>query len=86
MFKDTIGEFDLFGQEVKLTYKGKESFSTLPGSIISILILITIVGFASYRMYVLVNRLNPAVSQQSFLKDLNLAEAFNPFTLRNEQQ
>jgi hypothetical protein len=53
----------MFGETVKLTYKGKESFSTTMGSVLSMIILFMLASFAGYKLFILVTRNNPAVSQ-----------------------
>ena len=70
--------FDIFGEQIRLTYKGKDTFTTLPGTFLSLLILATILAFTIYRGFILINRINPDVSQQSFLRDLNFEEPFRP--------
>jgi hypothetical protein len=66
----------MFGETVKLTYKGKESFTTTMGSVLSMIILFMLASFAGYKLFILVTRNNPAVSQQSFLKDLDIAPPY----------
>jgi hypothetical protein len=62
-FRDALGEFDLYGQEVKLTYKGKESYSTMPGLLVSLFIILVLLSFAGFKLYILSNRINPNISQ-----------------------
>ena len=69
---EALHGFDIFGESVKLTYKGKENFTTMPGSILSVIILITLLAFSTYRIFILVYRINPDVSQQNFLRDLDV--------------
>jgi len=69
----------MFGETVKLTYKGKESFTTTIGSVLSMIILLMLASFTGYKLYILVTRNNPAVSQQSFLKDLDSEPPFKPY-------
>ena len=54
---------DIFGEKINLTYKGRGTFTTLPGALVSVLILITILAFTVYRFYVMVNRLYPTIIQ-----------------------
>ena len=61
--KDGISSFDMFGESVKLTYKGKETFTTTYGSILSMLILLMLASFSAYKLFILVTRNNPNVSQ-----------------------
>ena len=54
--------FDMFGVKVGLTYKGQHSYSTTPGIITSLLLLILISIFAFYQFYQMVFRMNPTIS------------------------
>jgi hypothetical protein len=69
----------MFGETVKLTYKGKESFPTTIGSVLSIIILFMLLSFAGYKLFILVTRHDPTVSQQTFLKDLDSAPPYIPY-------
>ena len=42
-------------------------------------ILFMLASFAGYKLFILVTRNNPAVSQQSFLKDLDAEPPFLPY-------
>ncbi len=58
-----LHSLDIFGEKINLTYKGRDTYTTLPGSLASLFILLTILAFLIYRFYILVNRLNPNLSQ-----------------------
>ena len=75
----------MFGETVKLTYKGKEAFTTTFGSLLSMLILFMIFSFGGFKLFILITRNNPDVSQQSFLRLLDLEPAYTPYnsTLEN---
>ena len=60
--KETLSSFDMFGESVKLTYKGKETFTTTMGSLLSVVILLMLLSFAGYRFFILITRNNPNVS------------------------
>ena len=62
--KETLSNFDMFGENVKLTYKGKETFTTSFGSLLSLIILIMLLSFSGYKLFILISRNNPDVSQQ----------------------
>lgn len=53
----------MFGESVKLTYKGKETFNTTLGSLLSIVILIMLMSFGGYKLFILITKNNPDVSQ-----------------------
>jgi hypothetical protein len=75
---------DLYGQSVSLTYKGDDSFKSPLGTAISIVVLVLLMSFGIYKFIILIYRINPDVSQQSFLRDLDKEPVFRPYqeTLR----
>jgi hypothetical protein len=54
-----------------LTYNGDSSFKTSPGAVISLIVLLAMVAFSSYKFSVFVNRQDPDVSRQTFLRNLD---------------
>jgi len=52
----------MFGVNVTLSYKGKQSYSTIPGIVASLILLAIIGSFATYEFYQLILGLNPTVS------------------------
>jgi hypothetical protein len=64
-------ELDIYGEQIGLTYKGDSSFKTSPGAIISLIVLLAMVAFSSYKFSVFVNRQDPDVSRQTFLRNLD---------------
>ena len=71
-------EIDLYGEKISLTYKGEQTYKTLPGAIISVLVLLTMLAFSTYRCLVFVTRDGPELSKQSFTRDLDHEEALLP--------
>jgi hypothetical protein len=69
----------MFGVNVTLSYKGKQSYSTIPGIIASMIVLLIIGSFASYEFYQLILGLNPSVSQLVLMRDLALEGSYEPF-------
>ena len=69
--KSKFKELDLYGEQVALTYKGEGSFKTVPGAVTTLLVLITMLAFTTYRMIVFVTKADPEVSKQSFMRDLD---------------
>ena len=49
-----FSNFDMFGVNVTLSYKGKQSYSTVPGIVASLIVLAIIGSFASYEFYQLI--------------------------------
>lgn len=71
-------ELDLYGEQISLTYKGENQYKTLPGAMASFLVLMTLLAFATYRMIILVTRDNPNVSNQSYMRNLDLEPPLIP--------
>ena len=44
--RSKIKDQDLFGQQIPLNYDGEDTFKTLPGGIISILLLVFVLSYA----------------------------------------
>lgn len=64
-------ELDIYGQGIALTFKGQSKYKTIPGAIFSLLVLMTMAAFVASKLIILFNRLNPSVSKQSYIKDLD---------------
>jgi len=77
--KETLASADMFGEEVKLTYKGKETFNTTIGSLLSLAIIFMLMSFGGYKLFILISRDNPDVSQQTFLRDLDSEPPLIPY-------
>jgi hypothetical protein len=63
---------------VALTYKGESSFKTVLGAFTTLLVLITMLAFTTYRCLVFVTKDDPEVSTQNFMRDLDTADLFYP--------
>ncbi len=74
-----MSSVDIYGESIKLTYKGQDTFKTPLGTFFSILILLLMTSYTIYRFIILVNRIDPNVSYQSFLRDLNSAGEYQPY-------
>ena len=68
----------MYGEQISLTYKGESQFKTLPGAIASLVVMLTLLAFATYRMIILVTRDDPSVSKQSFMRDLDAEDPLLP--------
>jgi hypothetical protein len=64
-------ELDIYGEQIGLTYKGESSFKTTPGALTSVLVLMCMLAFFIYKFGVFVNKQDPEVSRQSFLRNLD---------------
>ena len=74
-----FSNFDMFGVNVTLSYKGKQSYSTVPGIVASLIVLAIIGSFASYEFYQLILGTNPSVSQLVLMRDLEIEGSYEPF-------
>ncbi len=61
--KSKFKELDMYGESVALTYKGESSFKTVPGAVTTLIVLITMLAFATYRIIIFVNKDEPDVSK-----------------------
>ena len=48
---DSIKNYDLFGDPVKITYKGKGSHKTLLGGFVTIVICSSLLGYVGWRFF-----------------------------------
>ena len=71
-------EIDLYGEQVSLTYKGDQRYKTMPGAIVSVIVLLTIIAFSIYRCIVFVTKQDPNLSKQSFTRDLDIEGPLYP--------
>ena len=60
----SLHSMDMFGEQINLTYKGRDTFTTLPGSIISLAIILIVLGITVFKFIDLIYRQNPQISQQ----------------------
>ena len=58
-FFDMMREQDVFGEKVQLTFKGKKTYKTTVGAIVSIMIKIVLVFFITYEFYSIITRKHP---------------------------
>ena len=68
----------MFGEEIKLTYKGRDTFTTLPGSLVSLIIVIIVTAITAFKFIDLIYRQNPSINQQIQMRDLDLEAAYRP--------
>jgi hypothetical protein len=70
----------MFGVNVTLTYKGKPSYSTVPGIILSFICLAVICSFGAYQFYQMIFGMNPSISQLTLFRDLETEfDDFKPY-------
>ena len=61
--KSKFKEIDLYGEKVSLTYKGEQTFKTMPGAIVSVIVILVILAFSIYRCIAFVTRSDPNLSK-----------------------
>jgi len=71
-------EFDIYGEQIGLTYKGESTFKTTSGAVVSMVVLLVMLAFFVNQGYIFVNKLNPATSTQIYLADLNTKGSLTP--------
>jgi hypothetical protein len=47
---------DMFGEKINLTYKGRDKFTTLPGSVISLIIIVIVLAITGFKFIDLIYR------------------------------
>ena len=70
---------DVFGEQVQLTFKGKRSYQTSIGALVSVIIKMILMFFITYEFYVIFARKHPIVSIKTVYDYKKLSEGMNPF-------
>ena len=76
--KERFKSVDLFGQQVGLTWQGDDQYKTSVGASLSWLIMLVMIAYTIFRLYFMVNRLNPNISKTSLIRDPNEDSPFSP--------
>jgi hypothetical protein len=76
--KSKFKEFDLYGEQIGLTYKGQRTFKTTPGAIVSLSVISVLFAFTVYRLITFLNKEDPSVSKQSFMRNLDGERPLSP--------
>ena len=63
--REKFKSFDIFGQKPKLTWRGEETYKTLWGAAVSILITSLLTGYFIYRIIYMVWRMDPTFAMAS---------------------
>ena len=74
-----FADFDLFGEKVSFTFKGRDTYPTIPGITISVFILIVIAIFTVGKVIQLVCREDPSITELHFKRDLESEEEWKPY-------
>lgn len=69
---EKITEFDIFGQTINFTYKGKDEFQTLFGGLVSICIKIIMVLYLYLQLNILIYKKDTSTSTNSLVRNLRV--------------
>ena len=61
--KSKFKELDFYGEQIALTYKGESSYKTIPGALVTLIVLFTLLAFTLYRFMIFIQKINPDVSK-----------------------
>ena len=82
VFPHNCGEIfrsiDIFGHPISLTFKGKHSYKTTFGAIVTAIVGLGIVAYALSRLQHMISRQDPVLSKKNFIRDLSGAPPFTP--------
>jgi len=76
--KDKYKSVDYFGQTVNLKWNGEETYKTMIGASLSWIILVIMLAYTSYRLFYMVNRLNPTVTRTTLVRGAGEDEPYTP--------
>ena len=68
----------MYGEEIKLTYKGDDTFKTNLGAFFSLVLILMLAGYSLFRTYVLFSRKGTSMNGISSIFNLDLEEPFTP--------
>ena len=77
--KSKLKGFDVYGEQISLTYQGDDTYKTVPGASVSIVVFAVILAYAAYRALILFTLNDTEVSKTSFLRDLDQESPLRPF-------
>ena len=74
---------DVFGERVEFTYKGKRSYQTNIGALVSVFVKLIMIFFTIYEFYLIFSRTHPEVAIKQPIKGFAIdpmaeTEAWNP--------
>ena len=70
--------WDSYGEPISLTYKGEESYKTIPGAIISYIVTIILILYAVQQGYLFITRGAPTVTMTVNYLNLNKTQPIRP--------
>lgn len=77
-FGSKMKSFDIYGEQVKLTYKGDDTFKTTIGSVVSSCLLFLLTAWTLYRTFILFTKQNSQFNAFEYIQDLNKVGVFEP--------
>ena len=76
--KSLFKSIDIYGEQIRLSYQGKNTFTTSPGAIVTLLVVAMTLAYGIYRAYILMTLNGTNVSNQSYLYDLTQLDPYTP--------
>ena len=70
--KDTVTDIDIFGREIKLNYKGKDSFKTFFGGCTTLVIFAVMIAYTVFLINQIINRRGANTTISTEIKDLQV--------------
>ena len=61
--------FDEYGQPISLNYQGSEAFQTLPGGLLSIMVLLVMLGYGILRFDEMIKKKDWMITQQTIVTE-----------------
>ncbi|CDW88099.1 accessory gland protein [Stylonychia lemnae] len=75
---DQFKQLDWFGQTIKLTYKGEDSYKTTLGASVSFILILLLLGFSIFKTIYFFSRFNPDLSKVTLMRDMRSSESYRP--------
>ena len=68
-FTEWFKSLDMFGEQISLNYKGKSSYNTKLGAVVSLVSYLMLLTYAINMLLVVINRRNPSITNYSMTYD-----------------
>jgi large-conductance mechanosensitive channel len=73
-----LKSLDIYGEQIKLTFKGDDTFKTSIGAVISAIVLFMLGAWALFLIIILLTRNGSNFNSFDYIQDLNSAGSFEP--------
>ena len=81
---DTVKDQDVFGQPIPLNYDGDDTFKSSPGGLLSVMMLITMLGYFVLKLKFMINQEEWALIQQNV--QTKRAELMQPLLFSDQKK